>query len=126
MINSIIVIVTAFATGGGLTAVILNFLNRPLNKSIELENEAKADAIAVTSLKEAINTLNEAVYKPIKAENEILQVEFKKFYNEINKLRKAIERIPSCTYADQCPVTFELQGKSTDNGSSSKNRSKNR
>lgn len=124
MINSIILILTAFISGGGLVAVLNNLFNRKLTKSIELENEAKADGIAVTTLKEAINTLNESVYRPIREENEKLKVELKKISYEITKFRKAIERISSCTYADQCPITLELQSKPTSDGSSNKNGSK--
>lgn len=124
MINSIILILTAFISGGGLVVVLNNLFNRKLTKSIELENEAKADGIAVTTLKEAINTLNESVYRPIREENEKLKVELKKISYEITKFRKAIERISSCTYADQCPITLELQSKPTSDGSSNKNGSK--
>ena len=59
-------------------------------KDSELENVRKASDI-----------LMENIVKP-------LETEIKSLRRDVNKFRKAIEKIPSCPMADNCPVSRQL------------------
>ncbi len=59
-------------------------------KDSELENVRKASDI-----------LMENIVKP-------LETEMKSLRRDVNKFRKAIEKIPSCPMADNCPVSRQL------------------
>lgn len=59
-------------------------------KNSELENLRKASDI-----------LMENIVKP-------LETEIKSLRRDVNKFRKAIEKIPSCPMADNCPVSRQL------------------
>ena len=59
-------------------------------KDSELENVRKASDI-----------LMENIAKP-------LETEIKSLRRDVNKFRKAIEKIPSCPMADNCPVSRQL------------------
>lgn len=56
----------------------------------ELDNEQKAAGIVM-----------EYIVKPLKAEMTSLR-------REVTKFRKAVEKIPACPYANECPVSLEL------------------
>ncbi|MBR6192500.1 MAG: hypothetical protein IKQ68_10140 [Prevotella sp.] len=60
-------------------------------KSDELENVRKANDILV-----------ESIVAPLKKEISSLR-------RDVNMFRKAVEKIPSCAYADSCPVSSQLQ-----------------
>lgn len=60
-------------------------------KSDELENVRKANDILV-----------ESIVTPLKKEISSLR-------RDVNMFRKAVEKIPSCAYADNCPVSSQLQ-----------------
>lgn len=60
-------------------------------KDSELENVRKANDILV-----------EGVVQPLKKEINSLR-------RDVDKFRKAIEKIPSCAHADNCPVSRQLQ-----------------
>jgi len=105
----------AFVGGGGLVAIINWIRTRKLTTATEKQTAAKTDNIAVTTLKEALSSLNEDVIKPIHEENRVIKTELKKLTNELIKFRKAIEKIPSCTHAAVCPVSRELQNDKVDN-----------
>ena len=64
----------------------------------ELENVRKATEI-----------LMEGVVTPLKSE-------IKQLRYELNRMRRAIEKIPSCPHADTCPVSHELLEEDTDDG----------
>lgn len=59
-------------------------------ENVELENVRKASGI-----------LMENIVKP-------LEKEIKSLRRDVDKFRKAIEKIPSCPMADNCPVSREL------------------
>lgn len=59
-------------------------------KNSELENVRKASDI-----------LMENIVKPLESEIQSLR-------RDVNKFRKAIEKIPSCPMADNCPVSRQL------------------
>ena len=104
--------------GSGLTTLIPLIIKRKLIQRQEKQTDVQTDGIAVTTLKEAIVTLNEEVYKPLHNENKELKKELIKFTNELTKFRKAIEKIATCKYSDSCPVNRELQGKTAGDTSS--------
>lgn len=60
-------------------------------KSTELDNVRKADDLLV-----------ESIVTPLKKEINNLR-------RDVDKFRKAVEKIPSCDYADSCPVSRQLQ-----------------
>lgn len=67
---------------------------RAERRTDELENVRKATEI-----------LMEGVVTPLKTE-------LKQLRNEINRMRKAIERISACPHSDDCPVRLELLAES--------------
>ena len=119
--HDILIATIGAVSGGGFSQLISMIGKRRLNRKQEKKTDVETDGIAVTSLKEAIVTLNEEVYKPIQNENKKLKDELKKFTNELTKFRKAIEKISICDHADSCPVNRELQSKTTSDSSSDKN-----
>lgn len=60
-------------------------------KSTELDNVRKANDLLV-----------ESIVTPLKKEITSLR-------RDVDKFRKAVEKIPSCSYADNCPVSRQLQ-----------------
>ena len=60
-------------------------------KSTELDNVRKANDLLVDS-----------IVTPLKKEITSLR-------RDVDKFRKAVEKIPSCSYADNCPVSRQLQ-----------------
>ena len=60
-------------------------------KDSELENVRKANDILV-----------EGIVTPLKKEINSLR-------RDVDKFRKAVEKIPSCAHADNCPVSRQLQ-----------------
>lgn len=117
MHDFIVAIISALG-GSGFATLIPLILKRKLIQRQEKQTDVQTEGIVVTTLKEAIVTLNEEVYKPIQYENKELKKELIKFTNELAKFRKAIEKIATCKYSDNCPVNRELQGKTaSDTGS---------
>lgn len=81
--------------GGGLVATLSTLKSAKKQaaaqaKSAELENDTKAS-----------QTLMEYVVNPLKLEMKTLR-------REITRFRKAVETIPTCKYADDCPVDKSL------------------
>lgn len=111
MIAETIPIVVALLTGGGFAAILNYGNNKQLARKQADQAGAQAENIAVKTLKEALETMNDDVIRPLKEENKVIKSELKRLTNELIKFRKAIERIPSCAYAHQCPATHELQGR---------------
>ena len=76
-------------------------------KDSELENVRKANDILV-----------EGIVTPLKKEINSLR-------RDVDKFRKAVEKIPSCAHADNCPVSRQLQKlEERDNGTESDNAGK--
>lgn len=73
----------------GLRAEVQNKLAGVKNS--ELDNVRKANDILV-----------ESIVTPLKKEINSLR-------RDVDKFRKAVEKIPSCSYADNCPVSRQLQ-----------------
>lgn len=109
--TTFVTITVALLAGGGFTALLNYAGNRKLLQKQAQQTEAQTDNIAVTTLKEALTTINEDVIKPLNEENKVIKTELKKLTNELIKFRKAIEKIPSCAYAHQCPATRVLQNR---------------
>lgn len=76
-------------------------------KDSELENVRKANDILV-----------EGIVTPLKKEINSLR-------RDVDKFRKAVEKIPSCAHVDNCPVSRQLQKlEERDNGTESDNAGK--
>lgn len=100
--EAIVIALISAIGGGGLASLLLIY--------------KKGDSIAVTTLKQALEALNDEVIKPLRTENESINKELKKLNNELVKLRKSLEKIPACPHADTCPVAGELRLASTESG----------
>lgn len=109
MWTQILIAILSAMGGGGLGSFLTARKKGKLMDSEVKTNEAKAEETAVNTLKTALKTLNEEVINPIKSENKQIHKELKDLTNEVQKFRKAIERIPACPHASHCPVTAELQ-----------------
>jgi hypothetical protein len=107
---STLIIVLCSALGGGTLAVIIgNFQKRKLFKATEKQATARTESIAVNTLSESLETMNTQILEPLRQElTEGRKLQTKTNY-ELTKLRKAIEKIPSCAHAASCPVSVELQ-----------------
>ncbi len=72
--------------------------------NLRAEMETKLSAVKKSELdnvREASEILMENIVKPLKTEIQSLR-------KDVDKFRKAIEKIPSCPMADSCPVSREL------------------
>jgi len=103
----------AFVSGGGLVAVLNWWQKRKLTTKQEKQTDVRTDEMAVNMLAKALETVNKQLVDPLKTEIERKDIEHNKILksvnNEITKLRKAIEKIPACSHAATCPVSFQLQ-----------------
>lgn len=71
---------------------------------LRAEMEEKLSAVKKSELdnvREASQILMENIVKPLKTEIQSLR-------RDVNKFSKAVEKIPSCSMADKCPVSREL------------------
>lgn len=71
---------------------------------LRAEMESKLSAVRKSELdnvREASDILMDNVVKPLKSEIQSLR-------RDVNRFRRAIEKIPSCPIADTCPVSREL------------------
>lgn len=71
---------------------------------LRAEMESKLSAVKKSELdnvREASDILMDNVVKPLKTEIQSLR-------RDVNKFRRAIEKIPTCPIADTCPVSREL------------------
>jgi hypothetical protein len=99
-----IIAIVAAPAGSALTAVLMRRkyrveidslradIERKLvdTRGTELDNVQKGNAILMTQIVEPINA------------------EIKLLRHEVNRFRRAIEKIPGCPYAADCPVSREL------------------
>lgn len=72
--------------------------------NLRAEMETKLSAVKKSELdnvREASEILMDNIVKPLKTEIQSLR-------KDVDKFRKAIEKIPSCPMADSCPVSREL------------------
>lgn len=72
--------------------------------NLRAEMETKLSAVKKSELdnvREASEILMENIVKPLKFEIQSLR-------KDVDKFRKAVEKIPSCPMADSCPVSREL------------------
>lgn len=85
--------------GGGLIMTIKSV--RTLKHDVErAKQEARAQEIE--NERSAMDTMQTYIVKPIKRDIYGLR-------KEMARLRRAIDKIKSCDYSDNCPVTTELQ-----------------
>jgi hypothetical protein len=103
----------AFISGGGLVALFNWLTKRRLTKKQEKQTDVRTEEMAVNMLAKALETVNKQLVDPLKTEIERKDIEhgkiLKSVNNEIAKLRRAIEKIPACSHAATCPVSFQLQ-----------------
>lgn len=83
----------------------------------EMENKlAEVKSHELDNVRKASDILMEDIVKPLKTEIQSLR-------RDVDKFRKAIEKIPSCPMAGDCPVSRELlnaEARSTQYGSHDK------
>lgn len=89
--------------GGGLIMNIRSL--RTMKHDIE---RAKQDTKAqeIENERSAMDTMKTYIVQPIK-------IEINGLRREMARLRKAIDKIKSCAYSDNCPVSAELQRSET-------------
>lgn len=119
--TEIISLILNFLLGGGLIAAITTIAT--LRSSVK-EAEAKAEQ----ALAEAKRMHAEATGRELVNEEKTLQI-FKQYIYEpiqkeavnlrrsVNRLNRAIEKIPSCPHAVACPVADDLQKQTADSDS---------
>jgi hypothetical protein len=103
VILAIIAIVSAPA-GSALTAVLMRRKYRVEIDSIRADIERKLVDTRGTELdnvQKGFEIVMQQIVEPLKAEIKYLR-------NEVNKFRRAIEKIPGCPYTADCPVSREL------------------
>lgn len=85
---------------------------------LRAEMESKLSAVRKSELdnvREASDILMDNVVKPLKTEIQSLR-------RDVNRFRRAIEKIPSCPVADTCPVSRELLGTEEGDGEQPKSK----
>ena len=105
----ILSIINLMTTGGGLAAILA--IRQTLKKgNIEVK---QADTQANTDLMKAFE---DHILQPVLAEcqelrkkNEELSRQLGLTNRKLDRLSRAVERIPECDYARQCPVSAELR-----------------
>lgn len=74
---------------------------RQLHAEVEkVKSEVKSNELE--NVRKASNMLMEQIVEPLRKEMTRLR-------NEVNRFRKALEDIPRCPHADECPVQFKLR-----------------
>lgn len=97
----IISLIANLLMGGGLIVTLVTLKSQRAKaaeeaRSLSIENDEKVNRL-----------VNEYFVEPLKKEITSLR-------REMAKLRKAIERIPDCPHASECPVKDELDKTKTD------------
>lgn len=104
-----------------LTALLTSILLRR-KYDTELEklraDVTKAQADARGKELDNVRTGNDILMQQIV---EPLRSEIKSLRSDVNKFRKAIEKIPGCSYSDDCPVSRELFNDEKSDGGKSAN-----
>lgn len=91
----IVSVVLNLLLGGGLIVTLTTL------KSARKQAEEQAKGVSLDNDTKASQTLIEYVVNPLKMEMKTLR-------REITRFRKAVETIPTCKYADDCPVDKSL------------------
>ena len=107
--------------GGKFEQFIKHFDEAPLVGENGLTTEPELPAqqvIGEEDIRKANDILVEGIVTPLKKEINSLR-------RDVDKFRKAVEKIPSCAHADNCPVSRQLQKlEERDNGTESDNAGK--
>lgn len=105
--NSEILIALIGAVSAAVTGLFTRFItqqqSRAATTSVEIDNVRKSNEM----LSERVTELND--------ETKVLRKETMRMGRQISHLRRAIERIPQCVHATECPVSGELQNFPPDN-----------
>lgn len=91
--------------GAWVSAVLLRRKYRAEIESLRAEVEQKFSSTKSNELdnvRKANDILVESIVEP-------LRKEIKNLRSDVNKLRRAFEKIQTCPYADDCPVNAELR-----------------
>lgn len=91
---------------GGLIVTVVT-----LRSAVKKARE-EAEALRLGNEDSAMKTFQTYIVDPLKKD-------IKNLRYEVNKFRKAVEKIPDCAYADSCPVRAELQKQADDDRSNS-------
>lgn len=68
----------------------------------EIENmKAEVNSKELDNVRQGADILMEQIVAPLKQELKILRT-------DVNKFRRAVEKIPACDHSDNCPVSREL------------------
>lgn len=99
-----------------LTAEVEGLKNA--NNTVNLENTQKLIDLIMTSvvepLKKELEETRALYQKTIKEVVEPLKKELNAVRKELSKFRLAVERIPECSFSDNCPVKRELRKQEAD------------
>lgn len=104
IVSSIIAIIAAPA-GALLTAIFLRKKYKIELQSLKADIDKKLSEVQSNELenvRQGNNILMEQIVSPLKAELKMLRT-------DVNKFRRAIEKIPTCPHSADCPVRNELQ-----------------
>lgn len=95
---------------GWVGAVLMRKKYKTEIKSLQADVEKKrADnqGVELDNVRQGNEILMEQIVKPLKLELKYLR-------HDVNKFRKAVEKIPGCAHAAECPVSRELLAAETD------------
>lgn len=95
---------------GWVGAVLMRKKYKTEIKSLQADVEKKHannQGVELDNVRQGIEILMGQIVKPLKLELKYLRHDVKKF-------RKAVEKIPSCPHAAECPVSCELLAVETD------------
>jgi hypothetical protein len=98
--------------GGWVGAILMRQKYKAEIKSLQADvdkKQADNQGIELNNVRQGNEILMEQIVKPLKLEIKYLR-------HDVNKFRKAVEKIPGCAHAAECPVSRELLTVETDSG----------
>lgn len=113
-----IIAIVATPVGGWIGAILMRQKYTVEINTLKADLDKKQTETRSTEL-DNVRTGNDILMQQIV---EPLRAEIKSLRTDVNKFRKAIEKIPACPNSDSCPVTRELLDNEKNDGSKTADR----